>query len=134
MDVRMPGLDGISATRLIAALDAPRPVRVVILTTYDLDEYVFDALAAGASGFLLKDERPEDLVQGVRLVAAGDALLSPSVTRRLIAEFAKRGARRGQMTAWRPCSPNASIKCLNLWLGACPIRKSPPTSWSARTR
>ena len=95
MDVRMPGLDGISATRLIATLDAPRPVRVVILTTYDLDEYVFDALAAGASGFLLKDVRPEDLVQGVRLVAAGDALLAPSVTRRLIAEFAKRGARRG---------------------------------------
>lgn len=95
MDVRMPGLDGISATRLIATLDAPRPVRVVILTTYDLDEYVFDALEAGASGFLLKDVRPEDLIQGVRLVAAGDALLAPSVTRRLIAEFAKRGARRG---------------------------------------
>jgi DNA-binding NarL/FixJ family response regulator len=94
MDVRMPGLDGISATRLITALDAPRPVRVVILTTYDLDEYVFDALAAGASGFLLKDVRPEDLVHGVRLVAAGEALLAPSVTRRLIAEFAKRGARR----------------------------------------
>ena len=94
MDVRMPGLDGISATRLITTLDAPRPVRVVILTTYDLDEYVFDALAAGASGFLLKDVRPEDLVQGVRLVAAGEALLAPSVTRRLIAEFAKRGPRK----------------------------------------
>jgi DNA-binding NarL/FixJ family response regulator len=95
MDIRMPGLDGISATRLITALDAPQPVRVVILTTYDLDEYVFDALAAGASGFLLKDVRPEDLIHGVRLVAAGEALLAPSVTRRLIAEFAKRGARRG---------------------------------------
>lgn len=94
MDIRMPGLDGISATRLITTLHAPQPVRVVILTTYDLDEYVFDALAAGASGFLLKDVRPEDLVQGVRLVAAGEALLAPSVTRRLIAEFAKRGARR----------------------------------------
>jgi DNA-binding NarL/FixJ family response regulator len=90
MDIRMPGLDGIGATRVLAGPDAPRPARVVILTTYDLDEYVFDALAAGASGFLLKDVRPEDLVQGVRLVAAGDALLAPSVTRRLIAELAHR--------------------------------------------
>jgi DNA-binding NarL/FixJ family response regulator len=98
MDVRMPGLDGISATRAITALDAPQPVRVVILTTCDLDEYVFDALAAGASGFLLKDVRPEDLVQGVRLVAAGEALLAPRVTRRLIAEFAKRVRGRARMT------------------------------------
>jgi len=90
MDIRMPGLDGIGATRVLAGPDAPRPARVVILTTYDLDEYVFDALAAGASGFLLKDVRPEDLVQGVRLVAAGDALLAPSVTRQLIAELAHR--------------------------------------------
>jgi len=89
MDIRMPNLDGLAATTVIAALDLPRPIRVVILTTYDLDEYVFDALAAGASGFLLKDVRPEDLVQGVRLVAAGDALLAPNVTRRLIAEFAR---------------------------------------------
>ena len=90
MDIRMPALDGIAATRLLAGPDAPRRTRVVILTTYDLDEYVFDALAAGASGFLLKDVPPEDLVHGVRLVAAGDALLAPSVTRRLIAEFARR--------------------------------------------
>jgi DNA-binding NarL/FixJ family response regulator len=88
MDIRMPGLDGIAATRILAGPDAPRPLRVVILTTYNLDEYVFDALAAGASGFLLKDVRPEDLADGIRLVAAGDALLAPSVTRRLIAEFA----------------------------------------------
>ena len=88
MDIRMPGLDGIAATRILAGPDAPRPMRVVILTTYNLDEYVFDALAAGASGFLLKDVRPEDLADGIRLVAAGDALLAPSVTRRLIAEFA----------------------------------------------
>lgn len=94
MDIRMPRLDGLAATRLITALDTPRPVRVVILTTYDLDEYVFDALAAGASGFLLKDVRPEDLVHGVRLVAAGEALLAPSVTRRLIAEFALRRPRQ----------------------------------------
>jgi DNA-binding NarL/FixJ family response regulator len=90
MDIRMPGLDGIAATRLLAGPESPSATRVVILTTYDLDQYVFDALAAGASGFLLKDVRPEDLVDGVRLVAAGDALLAPSVTRRLIAEFATR--------------------------------------------
>jgi DNA-binding NarL/FixJ family response regulator len=87
MDVRMPGTDGIEATgRLCRGPDAPR---VLILTTYDKDEYVFDALAAGASGFLLKDARPEDLVAGVRIVAAGDALLAPSVTRRLIELFAR---------------------------------------------
>src|SRR5581483_10911807 len=87
MDIRMPVLDGIAATRLLAGPDVPRPVRVVILTTYDLDEYVFDALAAGASGFLLKDVPPEELVHAVRVVAAGDALLAPAVTRRLIAQF-----------------------------------------------
>jgi DNA-binding NarL/FixJ family response regulator len=90
MDIRMPGLDGIAATRLLAGPESSSSTRVVILTTYDLDQYVFDALASGASGFLLKDVRPEDLVDGVRLVAAGDALLAPSVTRRLIAEFATR--------------------------------------------
>ncbi len=85
MDIRMPNLDGIAATRRIAA-----QTRVVILTTYELDEYVFDALAAGASGFLLKAAPPEDLVRAIRVVAAGDALLAPSVTRRLIEEFARR--------------------------------------------
>ena len=89
MDVRMPGTDGITAARAIA-LQASAP-RVLVLTTYDRDEYVFDALAAGASGFLLKDARPEDLVAGIRTVAAGDALLAPSVTRRLIALFAGPG-------------------------------------------
>jgi DNA-binding NarL/FixJ family response regulator len=88
MDIRMPALDGIAATRLLAGAGAPRPARVVILTTYDLDEYVFDALAAGASGFLLKDVPPEELVRGVRQVAAGDGLLAPAVTRRLIEAFA----------------------------------------------
>jgi DNA-binding NarL/FixJ family response regulator len=90
MDIRMPVLDGIAATRLLAGPGVPRPLKVVILTTYDVDEYVYDALSAGASGFLLKDVPPEDLVQGVRIVAAGDALLAPTVTRRLIAEFAHR--------------------------------------------
>jgi len=87
MDVRMPGTDGIEATRQLAAGDlAPK---VLILTTFDLDEYVFDALRAGASGFLLKDVTAERLFDAVRVVAAGEALLAPAVTRRLISEFAK---------------------------------------------
>ena len=92
MDVRMPGVDGIEATREIVSL--PNPPRVVILTTFELDEYVFNALDAGASGFLLKRTPPEQLIEGIRTVAAGDALLSPSVTRRLIAEFARRPVER----------------------------------------
>ena len=88
MDVRMPTMDGIEATRRLSALD--RPARVLILTTFDLDEYVYDALRAGASGFLLKDRPPEELVAAVRVIASGEALLAPSVTRRLIEEFAKR--------------------------------------------
>jgi DNA-binding NarL/FixJ family response regulator len=88
MDVRMPVLDGIEATRrLLARPD--NPTRVLILTTFDLDEYVYEALRAGASGFLLKDVPPEDLAAGVRAVAQGDALLAPSVTRRLIEEFTR---------------------------------------------
>lgn len=89
MDVRMPVLDGIEATRQITSAGASRDVRVIILTTFDLDEYVFGALRAGASGFLLKDTLPEDLVTAIRVVAAGEALLAPSVTRRLISEFAR---------------------------------------------
>jgi len=85
MDIRMPRLDGIAATRQVAAI-----TRVVILTTYELDEYVFDALAAGASAFLLKAAPPEELIRAIRVVASGDALLAPSVTRKLIEEFARR--------------------------------------------
>jgi DNA-binding NarL/FixJ family response regulator len=88
MDVRMPTMDGLEATRRITASD--RDAKILILTTFDLDEYVYEALRAGASGFLLKDRPPEELVVAVRTVAAGEALLSPSVTRRLIAEFAAR--------------------------------------------
>jgi DNA-binding NarL/FixJ family response regulator len=90
MDVRMPAMDGIEATRRLTAADPP--ARVLILTTFDLDEYVYEALRAGASGFLLKDRPPEELVAAVRVVAAGEALIAPSVTRRLIEEFARRPA------------------------------------------
>jgi DNA-binding NarL/FixJ family response regulator len=90
MDIRMPELDGLAATREIAADPALSDVRVVVLTTFELDEYVFEAMRAGASGFLVKHTEPAELVRAVRVVAAGDALLSPSVTRRLVSEFAAR--------------------------------------------
>ncbi len=89
MDVRMPVLNGIEATRQVTSSAQSRGVRVIILTTFDLDDYVFGALRAGASGFLLKDTLPEDLITAIRVVAAGEALLAPSVTRRLISEFAR---------------------------------------------
>jgi DNA-binding NarL/FixJ family response regulator len=104
MDIRMPHLDGIEATRRLAGPDVPDPVKVVILTTFDLDEYVFEALRAGASGFLLKDVRRDDLVHAIRVVARGEALLAPSVTRRLIEDFTRRpvpGART-RLTALTP--------------------------------
>jgi DNA-binding NarL/FixJ family response regulator len=89
MDIRMPNLDGIEATRRLAGPGVADPVRVLVLTTYDVDEYVFAALRAGASGFLLKHTSPEGLVEAVRTVASGDGLIAPAVTRRLIAEFAR---------------------------------------------
>jgi DNA-binding NarL/FixJ family response regulator len=97
MDVRMPEMDGIEATRIVTA--GPQPPRVLMLTTFDLDELVYDALRAGASGFLLKEAPPEQLVAGVRTVAAGEQLLAPSVTRRLIERF----------TAQAPAAPAASV-------------------------
>ena len=90
MDIRMPGVDGLSATRRIVADERLADVRVVILTTFGLDEYVFDAIRSGASGFLVKDTEPEDLIRAVRAVASGDALLSPRATRRLVEEYATR--------------------------------------------
>ena len=93
MDVRMPILDGIEATRRIAATSTTGRPRILMLTTFDLDEHVYDALDAGASGFLLKDVAAEQLFDAVRIVAAGDALLAPTITRRLIAEFARRRPR-----------------------------------------
>lgn len=92
MDIRMPGTDGIEATASLGADERTSALKVLVLTTFDLDEYVFRALRAGASGFLLKDTDPDDLIDAVRVVAGGEALLAPSVTRRLIAEFARHPA------------------------------------------
>ncbi len=101
MDVRMPRLDGIAATRRILGPDFPaaRVPRILMLTTFDIDDYVYDALEAGASGFLLKDALPEELAHAVRVVAGGDALLAPSVTRRMIAHFTSRRPRAGVVDA-----------------------------------
>ena len=90
MDIRMPGMDGLEATSVICGPGGVGSARVIILTTFDLDEYVFGALRAGASGFLLKDTDPEDLLDAIRVVAAGEALLAPAITRRLIEEFVRR--------------------------------------------
>jgi DNA-binding NarL/FixJ family response regulator len=113
MDVRMPVLDGLQATReLLGGLSDPSgpsgpsdAPKVLMLTTFDLDEYVYEALRAGASGFLLKDAPAAELVHAVRVVAAGDALLAPSVTRRLIADFTKRSRTRATAPASPPHSP-----------------------------
>jgi len=101
MDIRMPGMDGLAAARRIMAADAS--VRVVILTTFDMDEFVYGALRAGVAGFLVKDTEPEELLRAVRVAARGDALISPSVTRRLIAEYAGRKA---------PPAPDARLNAL----------------------
>ena len=103
MDIRMPNLDGIEGTRRVTAL--PAAPRVLILTTFDLDEYVYEALRAGASGFLLKDAGADELLRAVRVVAAGDALLSPTITRRLIEDFARRPAPRQQPAALAELTP-----------------------------
>jgi DNA-binding NarL/FixJ family response regulator len=100
MDVRMPGLDGLEATRRILAEAEADPVAVLMLTTFDLNEYVYAALRAGASGFLLKDVAPEQLIAAVRIVAAGDALIAPAITKRLIAQFARTAP---------PLAPNVSL-------------------------
>jgi DNA-binding NarL/FixJ family response regulator len=90
MDVRMPVMDGITATRQIAGPGVENPVKVLVVTTFELDEYVYEALRAGASGFLLKDSRPAELLNGIRVIAAGEALLAPAITRRLVGRFGER--------------------------------------------
>ena len=99
MDIRMPGMDGLAATRRITESAVLSGTRVVVLTTFDLDEYVFEAVRIGASGFLVKDTEPAELLRGLRAVAGGDALLSPGVTRRLISEFASRSRRSAGLSA-----------------------------------
>jgi len=89
MDIRMPVMGGLEATKIILDGDEPQPPRILVVTTFDHDEHVFEALRSGASGFVLKDTRPEQLLEAIRVVAAGEALLAPNVTRRLIAEFAR---------------------------------------------
>jgi len=106
MDIRMPEMDGLAATRAIAADPALTAVRVVVLTTFELDEYVFEAMRAGASGFLVKHTEPAELVRAVRVVADGEALLSPSVTRRLVSEFAARTK--------QPAGPSVALAELTL--------------------
>lgn len=105
MDVRMPVLDGIEATRLLAGAGVERPVKVLVVTTFNLDEYVYEALRAGASGFLLKDAPPSQLLHGIRTVAAGSALLDPEVTRRLVGRYAARIRPAGSGRSDLPLTP-----------------------------
>ena len=140
MDVRMPVLDGIEATSRITSAPESSGVRVIILTTFDLDEYVFGALRAGASGFLLKDTLPADLITAIRVVAAGEALLAPSVTRRLISEFARipplgttgpvasslPTAARGADTAGSGSRPSGGAGGLTSWAARAPAEATPP--------
>ena len=124
MDVRMPRLDGIAATRQLLE-NGLAPTRVVVLTTFDVDSHVYEALRAGASGFLLKNAPPEDLVQAIRVVAAGAALLDPAVTRRVIEEFARNPATWTAPEMKSVCSPTGNSRCCIWWLEACPTRRSP---------
>ena len=160
MDLNMPEVDGLTATGRITADPSLAAVKVVVLTTFDDDEHVFAALRAGASGFLVKDIEPEELLQAVRVVARGDALLAPSVTRSLIAAFTRQpaqapaapgGADGGRRAAparpvprpatparWRgrwgwPRSPTASARWWRWSPPGCPTTRSPPGWWSARS-
>ena len=127
MDIRMPGMDGLQATKVITASTR---ARVLILTTFDLDDYVYGALRAGASGFLLKDAAPAGLLDAIRVVAAGDALLAPSVTRRLIRHFAAPPVPAAAAHC-RQRSPNGNGKSWRWWPKDCRTRKSRPGCTSA---
>ena len=132
LDIRMPDLDGIEATRQITALAIYPPPAVVVITTFDLDEYVHAALKAGAKGFLLKDAGPDMLLQAITAAAAGDALIAPSVTARLLDAFAD------QITSLRPIrstlSPLGKKRSWSPWPGAAPTPRSPMVSTSASAR
>ena len=121
----MPIMDGIEATRRITAGSSAGSPRVLILTTFDLDEYVFAAMRAGASGFVLKSRPPEELLEAIRVIAAGEALLAPNVTRRLIAHFATTTQSRPSGKRTSSCSPSANARCCCSWHVGCPIRRSP---------
>ena len=119
----MPGMDGIEATQLITAGDTR--ARVLVLTTFDDDDYVYGALRAGASGFLVKDMAQEDILTAIRVVAAGDAIIAPGVTRRLIAQFAASPAPAAG-PGRSPGSPTANARYSGWWAWACPTPRSPP--------
>ena len=128
MDIRMPELDGLQATQRILAAD--NAARILILTTFDLDEYVFEALRAGASGFVLKDDSPEQLIAAIRTVAEGEALLSPTITRSVIQKFVRIRVRLLRTSSGSSVSENAtSFAC---WLVGSQTRRSVPSSTSAR--
>jgi DNA-binding NarL/FixJ family response regulator len=149
MDVQMPDMDGLEATRRIVA-DGALQSAIVVVTTFDRDDYLFQALEAGASGFLLKNAGPEQLVEAVRVAAAGDALLAPAVTRRVIERFAaspRAPARRSRRPELRPtgpprqrrrpswpCSPSASVTCCACSPTRAATPRSPPSCTSARRR
>ena len=130
MDVRMPRLDGIEATRRLLAGETR--TRILMLTTFDLDEYVYEAMRAGASGFLLKNSPPAQLAEAVRVVAAGDALLSPEITRRLIADFVRRPRPGAGVPPRWPSSRAGSSRCSGSSRGAGRTPRSPGRSSSAR--
>jgi DNA-binding NarL/FixJ family response regulator len=133
MDIRMPVMDGLAATRQLTA-PGPGAPKVVILTTFDLDDYVYEALRSGASGFLLKDAPRADLIAAVRVAAAGDALLAPSVTRRLIEAFAARPAATSpRRPGWRRSPPANGTSCCRS-RAASRTPRSPGRWWSARRR
>ncbi len=139
MDIRMPGTDGLAATRLISADPGLAHVRVVMLTTFEVDEYVVQSLRAGASGFLGKGAEPEELLNAIRIAAGGEALLSPAATKGLIAKFLARGGRfgRGPGTPPGPSgsrrSPGASARCSSRSREDTPTTRSPSGWRSARS-
>ncbi len=128
MDVRMPVLDGIEATRRITSDPVTARVRVLVLTTFDVDEYVFAALRAGASGFLLKDVTPEELVAAIRLIADGQALLAPAAMRHLVDEFVSRPSPGTRRDGWWTSSPRGSKRCYCWWHRVCRTPRL-PVAW-----